>query len=275
MKAKIEGAKPELAVDRQKLIHAGKVLKDDQTVSSLSISESDFIVCMVTKETAKPKIVADPVPVAAPAPATSTSTPASAPAAAPVATTATTASPGSAFVTNEAVESLTAMGFPEAETRAALGAAMGNPDLAYEYLLTGIPEHAHAQAHRSAPVASPATGTSATGGVTDIEQLRQHPQFNTLKQLIQQNPAALPQVLALIGQQSPALLEAIHANNDAFLAMMNEPITATPAAPVATAPSSAMGAPAGTGGGNPAQMVQMLAAMPPEQRAMFAQTLGK
>jgi hypothetical protein len=32
------------------------------------------------------------------------------------------------------------MGFPEAETRAALAAAMGNPDLAYEYLLTGIIE---------------------------------------------------------------------------------------------------------------------------------------
>ena len=210
LKAKIEGAKPELAVDRQKLIHAGKVLKNDQTVSSLNISESDFIVCMVTKETAKPKIVADPVPVAAPVPAsattTSTTTSTTAPAVAPVATAAATASPGSAFVTNEAVESLTAMGFPEPETRAALGAAMGNPDLAYQYLLTVIPDHVHAQAHRSAPVASPATGstsTSAAGGATDIEQLRQHPQFNTLKQLIQQNPAALPQVLALIGQQSP------------------------------------------------------------------------
>ena len=68
-------------------------------------------------------------------------------------------------------------------------------------LLTGIPDHVRAQTQqRSAPAATPATGA---GGVTDIEQLRQHPQFNTLKQLIQQNPAALPQVLALIGQQSP------------------------------------------------------------------------
>ena len=52
---KIESTKPELslAVDRQKLIHAGKVLKDDQTVSSLGISETDFIVCMVSKEVAK------------------------------------------------------------------------------------------------------------------------------------------------------------------------------------------------------------------------------
>ena len=139
MKAKIEGAKPELAVDRQKLIHAGKVLKDDQTVASLSISESDFIVCMVTKETAKPKI--DTVPAAAPvaAPTTAATAPTSAPAASTTAPAA--ASPpvpaSNAFVTNEAVESLTAMGFPEAETRAALAAAMGNPDMAYEFLLTG------------------------------------------------------------------------------------------------------------------------------------------
>lgn len=55
LKQKIELSKPELslAVDRQKLIHSGKVLKDDQTVASLSISESDFIVCMVSKEVAK------------------------------------------------------------------------------------------------------------------------------------------------------------------------------------------------------------------------------
>ena len=139
MKAKIEAAKPELAVDRQKLIHAGKVLKDDQTVASLSISESDFIVCMVTKETAKPKIDAVPAaaPVAAPstAPVVPSSAPASTTAAAPAATTAP--ADNNAFVTTEAVESLTAMGFPEPETRAALAAAMGNPDMAYEYLLTG------------------------------------------------------------------------------------------------------------------------------------------
>ncbi len=53
MKTKIFESKPDLPVDRQKLIHSGKVLKDEQTVSSLGISESDFIVCMVTKEVAK------------------------------------------------------------------------------------------------------------------------------------------------------------------------------------------------------------------------------
>ncbi len=39
--------------DRQKLIHSGKVLKDEQLVSDLGLSESDFIVCMVTKEPVK------------------------------------------------------------------------------------------------------------------------------------------------------------------------------------------------------------------------------
>ena len=269
-------------MDRQKLIHAGKVLKDDQTVSSLGIKESDFIVCMVTKETAKPKIAADPVPAAAPSSAVPTTPAASAaPSAAPGAPVAAAASPATAaaaaaaansqFVTQDAVDSLTAMGFPEAETRAALAAAMGNPDLAYEFLLTGIPEHAQARAAPAA--ASPATALAGpAGGAADIESLRQHPQFNTLKQLIQSNPAALPQVLQLIGQQSPQLLEAIHANNDAFLAMMNEPISDTPAP--ATAPSSAAAAQGGGGMGNPMQMMQALASMPAEQRAAFAQTLG-
>ena len=55
--------------------------------------------------------------------------------------------------------------------------------------------------------------------------------------LVQTNPGALSQVLDLIGmyilshltylltgQQSPQLLADIHANNEAFIAMMNEPI---------------------------------------------------
>ena len=36
-----------------------------------------------------------------------------------------------------------------------------------------------------------------------------------------------------IGQQDPNLLAAIHANHDAFVAMMNEPINDRPAAPAA------------------------------------------
>lgn len=160
------------------------------------------------------------------------------------------------------------MGFPESESRAALTAAMGNPDLAYEFMLTGIPAPARASA---AATASP--GAAAGSGAVTIDALRRHPQFNMLKQLVQQNPGALSQVLDLIGQQSPELLAAIHANNDAFIAMMNEPIVDTP--PPAPTPAAAAAPPAGgMGGPNPAAIMQMMAAMPAAQRAQFAAQLG-
>ncbi len=53
MKRKIQDYKPSLVSERQKLIHSGKVLKDEQSVSDLGLAEADFIVCMITKEIAK------------------------------------------------------------------------------------------------------------------------------------------------------------------------------------------------------------------------------
>jgi hypothetical protein len=50
VKAAIAAQKPELPATRQKLIHSGKVLKDDQVLSETGISENEFLVCMVTKE---------------------------------------------------------------------------------------------------------------------------------------------------------------------------------------------------------------------------------
>ena len=84
-----------------------------------------------------------------------------------------------------------------------------------------------------------------------------------------------------IGRQNPALLAAIHANHDGFVAMMNEPITNTPPPAAIPAPAAAPGAmdwgnPAGgaAGGPNPAQLMQMLAVLPPEQRNQLAQSMG-
>jgi UV excision repair protein RAD23 len=163
------------------------------------------------------------------------------------------------------------MGFPENESRAALAAAMGNPDLAYEFLLTGIPTGAGAL-----PTPPRAGSAPAAPAAVSINDLRRHPQFNMLKQLVQQNPGALSQVLDLIGQQSPELLAVIHQNNDAFIAMMNEPIVDTPAPAPTPAPAAAAAAAAAGGNplANPAAMMQMLSALPAPQRAQFAQQLG-
>jgi UV excision repair protein RAD23 len=164
------------------------------------------------------------------------------------------------------------MGFPEQEVRAALRAAYGNAGVAVEYLMSGIPPHVLRQ-QQNAPAAAPAAPTP--GGDGGIEELRRHPQFNMLKRLVQQNPASLGRVLEAIGQQNPELLRAIHGNQQAFLAMMNEPIVDD--AP--TGAGRAPGGPAGTGsaGGsmrNPAELLQMLMGMPEEMRGQAAQALG-
>lgn len=161
------------------------------------------------------------------------------------------------------------MGFPENECRAALVASMGNPDLAYEFLLSGIPPSLAASSAAATAATTSAAASQQATPATGIDQLRQHPQFNSLKTLLQRNPACLPEVLDVIGQQSPALLAEIHANNEAFIAMMNEPIqpaaTAVPPPPSASAGSASLDA---------ANMVRMLGSLQPAQRAQFAQSMG-
>ena len=138
---------------------------------------------------------------------------------------------------------------------------LGNPDLAYEFLLSGIPSS------NSASQGNTSQGNVGQGDMTSIDQLRQHPQFNTLKRVIQENPAALSQVLDVIGQQNPSLLAAIHNNNDAFLAMMNEPI-------VESHPDTNQPGVTSNLAANPAQMINALNSLPPEQQALFAQSMG-
>lgn len=209
-------------------------------------------------------------PVTAPAPVT----PAPVAPATPAAPVAPRVAPRPAAVqaSPEAVAALVGMGFPENEVRAALTAAMNNPDLAYEFLLTGIPEGLNVPQGFPSPGVPASPVTVGAEGAVSIESLRQHPQFNMLKQLVQQNPAALSQVLDLIGAQSPALLAAIHANNEAFIAMMNEPITETPAQPPAAPPAPAFGG--ANPLGDPAEIIQSLASLPPAQRAQFAQMMN-
>ena len=113
------------------------------------------------------------------------------------------------------VANLTALGFPETEVCHCLRAAQGNPDVAIKFLTHGIPAFM--------------TGTGAAAASTNnppLQALRNYPQFNDLRRLVQTNPAMLQQVLTQIGQQQPDLLREINANQAAFLELMNEPIVA-------------------------------------------------
>lgn len=298
-KAIIEAAQVELSAANMKLIHSGKVLKDDQTIESCGIKQNDFLVVMVTKPkkaAAAPApepaaAAAAPVPAAPKTPAAAESKPAAAtpkptetPAPAPAATEAPAAPTRAADADfpAEIVNNLTAMGFPEVEVRHCLRAANGNPDIAVEFLTNGIPPGMQ-PSEQAAAAASPQAGSSSGGG--PLVALRNHPQFNDLRRLVQSNPQMLQTVLTQIGQQQPQLLAEINANQEAFLAMMNEPITESSSSSSAPAPApSSSSAPSGAAGGfpadllngmaNPAQMAQMLQDMSPNDLNEMAAMMG-
>ena len=156
------------------------------------------------------------------------------------------------------VQQLCDMGFPADQVQAALRAAFNNADRAVEYLMNGIPAQA--------AIVAPPTSTGGAPGSeapADLSELRRHPQFDALRTLVQSNPAALPTVLQQIGTQSPHLIQLIHENQEEFIRMLNEPVATT------TTP-----APGGLGGANPAQVVEMLNSLNPEQRTAMAAQMG-
>jgi len=319
-KAVIETTKSELPAANMKLIHSGKVLKDDATIESCNIKPSDFLVVMIAKakktaaaaaapKPAAPKEEVKPAAVVAPPAAAAASTEATA------STTTTTAAPAPSATTTESssaaddefptevINNLKALGFPESDCRACLRASNGNPDVAVEFLMNGIPPGISAAATASGSSSAGSSSSSSSTGTGALEALRHHPQFNDLKRLVQTNPNMLSAVLQQIGQQQPELLQAINANQAEFLQMMNEPVGSTggsaggsggggaanpaPAAGAnnnnpfsgssgsSAAAASNAGMPPGMEAlGNPAQLAAMLQSMPPQEQHAMASMMG-
>lgn len=163
----------------------------------------------------------------------------------------------SILVTGPAYENLVSeimsMGYEREQVVAALRASYNNPDRAVEYLLMGIPAEASdlppqepvrqsapsnpptaaTQEPRQPPAAAttgPVSGSqppSAGGGSVStgnpLEFLRNQPQFQQMRQIIQQNPALLPALLQQLGRDNPQLLQQITQHQERFVQMLNEP----------------------------------------------------
>ncbi|XP_026535365.1 UV excision repair protein RAD23 homolog A isoform X1 [Notechis scutatus] len=258
LKEKIEAEKGKEAfpVSGQKLIYAGKILSDDVPIKEYKIDEKNFVVVMVTKnKTGSGAPVSSPTDAAA----TSEPTPSSGPMAATVSplqasppseekppeesvtvsplesTVGSVPSSGSMGCEDDAASTLVtgseyetmlteimSMGYERERVVAALRASYNNPHRAVEYLLMGIPgspEPERAPIQESQPQDPP-----APEGENPLEFLRDQPQFQNMRQVIQQNPALLPALLQQLGQENPQLLQQISQHQEQFIQMLNEPL---------------------------------------------------
>ncbi|XP_005994200.1 UV excision repair protein RAD23 homolog A isoform X1 [Latimeria chalumnae] len=247
LKEKIEEAKGKEAfpVSGQKLIYAGKVLNDDVPIREYKIDEKNFIVVMVTK----PKNA--PMTRSVPTEQTSASGQEYSPSTAqpeekpqeevrsesePSASTGSSSSSStslredyaaSTLVTGSEYENMVteimAIGYERERVVAALRASFNNPHRAVEYLLTGIPGN---PVQESAPTEEnqPAGENLASESDNPLDFLRDQPQFQNMRQVIQQNPALFAALLQQLGQENPQLLQQISQNQEQFIQMLNEPL---------------------------------------------------
>lgn len=240
LKLKIEVEKgKDYAADHQKLIYAGKILLDDNKLRTYNIDEKKFIVIMVTK----PKSPDNPQ-------TSSTSAPASAESAStesgdgkdknveekpkPEPETEPERAAEPPIQSNEldfesTVQSIMDMGYNRQQVEQALRASFNNRERAVEYLITGIPEELLQEQE-----------AEESSDDDPLGFLRDQPQFQQMRAVIQQNPNLLNTVLQQIGQTNPALLQAISQHQQAFVRMLNEPVNTPPTAAAAAAAAAAI-----------------------------------
>lgn len=232
------GVKPEL----QKLIYAGKILVNEDKLSSYNIDVKKFLVIMILKQ---------PLVEAAAAPTTEETKPQESAkedeskvkeekvkeeqkevdnkettkaneTTSPTTPSATSASETEFKTPNAPVDSkkedlvkqIVGMGYPETDVRRALAASFYNPERAIEYLIEGIPTSP------STPEGESYSDTDADLSMTPFEVFRGDPTFQTLRNALQQHPELLDAAIQRVGETNPALLNLISENQQEFLSML-------------------------------------------------------
>ncbi|KAK1443547.1 UV excision repair protein rad23 like protein [Babesia gibsoni] len=222
MKA-VEKVLPAMPSDRQKLIHSGKVLKQELKLSDYAdIKDGDKVIVIASKQAeAKPETTPKAEAVEKPAVESHVQQESQ----------QTTEPNESRLVTGSELEMNIAriceMGFPRPLVERAMAAAFNNPERAVEFLSTGnIPTHSDMYVDDEEGE-QPNTGSfeSVPGGegMTDesLMAIQSHPYFQQLRQVIQSDPQMLQQLLETIGQNNPELLQTILENQEEFMHILN------------------------------------------------------
>ncbi|XP_064842501.1 UV excision repair protein RAD23 homolog A-like isoform X2 [Oncorhynchus masou masou] len=249
LKEKIEAerGKDNFPVSGQKLIYAGKILQDDTPIKDYKIDEKNFVVVMVSKaksataastpssegpkapvqdsgSSAGPAPAAIPIPPEEPTPTVAEPpAPASSDPSMEVQGGDASSALGAEYETM--LTEIMSMGYERESVVAALRASFNNPHRAVEYLLTGIPSSPVQETNL--PAQLPASARTETPTVAEgenpLEFLRSQPQFQSMRQVIQQNPSLLPALLQQLGRENPQLLQQISQYQELFIQMLNEP----------------------------------------------------
>ncbi|XP_075105992.1 ubiquitin receptor RAD23d [Nicotiana tabacum] len=139
----------------------------------------------------------------------------------------------------------------------ALRAAYNNPERAVDYLYSGVPEQAeippvaptaaatasgqavNPSAQEASQPAVPSSGPNANpldlfpqglpnvgsnAGSGNLDFLRNSPQFQALRTMVQANPQILQPMLQELGKQNPHLMRLIQEHQPDFLRLINEPV---------------------------------------------------
>lgn len=184
-------------VEQQKLIFAGRIMEDAKLISEYGLKEGDNLVVMISKPKPAPRAQAEPQPPQVPAEASPAQP------AAPV-----QISPADF---EAAVQRVMELGFPRDQTEAALRAARGNPDVAIEVLMGGMPQEGE-EAEEEA-------------GESPFAFLSNHPAMTQIRQTLQQNPSpqAFQALLAQISASNPELAALIQAHPQEFVQFLMQP----------------------------------------------------
>lgn len=225
--------------ENQKLIFKGKILQDTAIVGEVGLTETSFVVVMVTK----PKTPPAPEPQAAPSAATpGPSQSAVAPSDAPAPPEGASGAPEQS--TEQKIDNLMEMTgnvIPRSQVAEVLERAQNNVSVAGALLSGGIEELLPGEGELTAAPQS-SVGLPGVQGVSGnpLDFLRSQPQFQQLRDILKTDASALQPILEQIKQTNPDLYELINSNRDAFMRLINDPSSGPSGPP---APSGSSGPP--------------------------------
>lgn len=188
--------------EQQKLVYAGRVMDDEQELSSYNIDQRKYLVVLKTHAIAKLETASSPTEQEATAKMSKLST--------ECVQNVGAKDDAKPNETETLVTRIIAMGYDEAEVRQALAASFNNPERAIEYLIEGIPS---TSARNDSNYLEDADDS-------ELSQYINNAYMNNLSQSLSHNPQDVDAIINMLGCDDPTLLNVIAENQEHLLNLL-------------------------------------------------------